>query len=197
MLRAQMSWPSKFGWELSPTCHDPPNHHNPYPYPQHYLDFVKRSHEIQRSSQPEMWLHNPSEAKRKNTIIFSLVDHDCLLNMLPKKDGSVFSNLNPSISIYKKQHLPGFFSIIFIKHDASRVFHHHPTWDWRVPTTQLEIGITHPWEKTANRLDNHPPPTAPPEGDARSLRSGRSGRSVRSVVETPTGSWQWFERVGA
>ena len=160
--------------------------------------FVKRSHEIQRSSHPEMWLHNPSEAKRKNTIIFSLVDHDCLVNMLPKKGGSGFSNLNPSISIYKKQHLPGFFSIIFIKHDALRVFHHHPTWDWNFPTTTLEIGITHPWEKNCQQV-GQPPPT-----NCSTCRGGCTFAALRTLrtLGTLRGGnthrvLQWFERVGA
>lgn len=106
--------------------------------------FVKRSHEIQRSSQPEMWLHNPSEAKRKNTIIFSLVDHDCLLNMLPKKGGSGFSNLNPIHFHLQKTTPPRFFLYHLDKTWCIEGFPPPSTWDWRVPTTQLEIGIFPP-----------------------------------------------------
>jgi len=102
--------------------------------------------------------------------------------MLPKKGGSGFSNLNPSISIYKKQHFPGFFSIIFIKHDALRVFHHHQLEIGGYPPPNLRLEFSH------HHLGQQPPTNPPAEGDARSLRSGRSGRSVRSVVETPTGS---------
>lgn len=168
--------------------------------------FVKRSREIQRSSQPEMWLHNPSEAKRKNTIIFSLVDHDCLLNMLPKKGGSGFSNLNPSISIYKKQHLPGFFSIILIKHDALRVFHHHKLeiGGYPPPNLRLEFSHHHPWDwnypplgKNCQQVGQQPPHQPTSRGGCtfaalrtlRTLGTLRGGNTHRVL--------QWFERVGA
>ena len=36
---------------------------------------------------------------------------------------------------------------------------HHPTWDWNFPTTTLEIGITHPWEKLPTGWTTTPPPT--------------------------------------
>ena len=152
--------------------------------------FVKRSHEIQRSSQPEMRLHNPSEAKRKNTIIFSLVDHDCLVNMLPKKGGSGFSNFNPIHFHLQKTTPPRFF-----------LYHLHKTWCIEgVFHHQLEIG-GYPPPNLRLELPTLGKKLPPTNCTCRGGCTFAALRTLRTLGALRGGNThmvlQWFERVGA